>query len=375
MTFASDQNMDPGSLSGKSRHMLRMREQVFATWEAAVRREVKGAATLLQPILINTLPVFYDNIAEALTPDYPRDSATSNTTIAAAHGSERARMTSYGAEQVIQEYQLFRDTLAQVAEGNGLVFNYADWRIINRSLDAAVRESVRQFTQMHDGFREQVAAALTHDMRGPLSVIAGGAQLLERSGETEKARDIARKVLKGAQRLDQMTRELLDALSFQAGRTLPLWLSEFDVTELARDVAAQAALATDGGAACDVTGEPLRGHWCENSLRRAIENLVSNAIKYGDGTLVNIKIGATGGRLMLSVHNSGNAIPASHVGRIFEYLRRDNDNDVDGWGIGLPFVQSVAESHGGSVAVDSSPENGTTFMLDIPVDCRPFVGP
>ena len=45
-----------------------------------------------------------------------------------------------------------------------------------------------------------------------------------------------------------------------------------------------------------------------------------------------------------------------------------------GWGIGLPFVKAVGESHGGSVSVDSSPELGTTFLIDIPVDCRPFVG-
>jgi nitrogen-specific signal transduction histidine kinase len=41
--------------------------------------------------------------------------------------------------------------------------------------------------------------------------------------------------------------------------------------------------------------------------------------------------------------------------------------------MGLPFVKSVAESHGGSVAVDSSAATGTTFIIDIPVDCRPFV--
>jgi signal transduction histidine kinase len=55
-------------------------------------------------------------------------------------------------------------------------------------------------------------------------------------------------------------------------------------------------------------------------------------------------------------------------------LQREAARDAKGWGIGLPFVRNVAESHGGSVAVDSSPATGTTFLIDVPVDCRPFVG-
>ena len=77
---------------------------------------------------------------------------------------------------------------------------------------------------------------------------------------------------------------------------------------------------------------------------------------------------------MLSVHNSGSTIPSASRDRIFEYLRREDSGKASGWGIGLPFVRSVAQSHGGSVVVDSSPETGTTFTIDIPLDSRPFVG-
>lgn len=371
MSFASDQNLHADTLSDKSQRILAIREDVFAEWERRVRQEVKGAATILRPILINTLPVFYDNIAQSLTPDYPREVATSSNTIASAHGGERARMTSYGVEQVIHEYQLFREALAANAERKGIEFGHADWRVINASIDAAVRESVRQFTEMHEGFRHQVAASLTHDMRTPLSVISNGAQVLTLKPDHAKTRDMAERILTGVRRLDEMTIELLDILSFHRGQKLPLSLTEFDLLPLADDVAAQASIGQPGR--CVVFGELLHGYWCENSLRRALENLVANAIKYGSDDTVTIKFAATGGRLMLSVHNAGNAIPGSRVGRIFDYLRRDNDTDVAGWGIGLPFVQNVAESHGGSVAVDSSPETGTTFMIDIPVDCRPFV--
>lgn len=78
---------------------------------------------------------------------------------------------------------------------------------------------------------------------------------------------------------------------------------------------------------------------------------------------------------MLSVHNEGNPVPEEERERIFKYLRRAaSPLSAIGWGIGLPFVKAVVESHGGSVCVDSSAETGTTFIVDIPVDARPFAG-
>lgn len=77
---------------------------------------------------------------------------------------------------------------------------------------------------------------------------------------------------------------------------------------------------------------------------------------------------------MLSVHNKGNPTLMDPHNRIFDYLMREGHADSrPGWGIGLQFVKTMAESHGGSVMVDSSPENGTTFLINVLMDCRPFV--
>lgn len=79
--------------------------------------------------------------------------------------------------------------------------------------------------------------------------------------------------------------------------------------------------------------------------------------------------------MLLSVHNEGEAIPPDQVEAVFQVFRRAQaakDGDQQGWGIGLPYVRSVAESHGGSIDVDSSADRGTTFTIDIPLDARPF---
>jgi signal transduction histidine kinase len=124
-----------------------------------------------------------------------------------------------------------------------------------------------------------------------------------------------------------------------------------------------------------VSGSPVIGWWNESALRRALENLALNAVKYGDGKEVSVNVAQTHGRVIISVHNCGNPIPDGQRKDIFEYLNRGEESGKIGWGIGLPFVQEVAKRHGGTVVLDSSEQAGTTFTLDIPIDGREFNDP
>ena len=111
-------------------------------------------------------------------------------------------------------------------------------------------------------------------------------------------------------------------------------------------------------------------------MKRALENLVGNAVKYGaPDKQIRIKIDEMHERLLLSVHNEGNPIPPEELEDIFQIFQRAiaaKESKKQGWGIGLPYVREVAESHGGSIGVDSADERGTTFLIDIPVDARPY---
>jgi signal transduction histidine kinase len=208
-------------------------------------------------------------------------------------------------------------------------------------------------------------------MRAPLAVIATGAQLIALTDDIAVARRSGDKIQRHAARLETMMGELLDALTVAREELPPLAMSAFDMRELAREVARQ--FGENGGGPFTVAGDGVEGHWCAPAMRRALENLVTNAVKYGAPGEVRIRTATSRGRLSLSVHNAGPAIPADRRDRIFGYLFRYGGPGTVGWGIGLPFVRDVAESHGGSVTVDSSDEDGTTFTIDIPVDGRPFV--
>lgn len=373
MAFATDQNLDGSGLSSFSLRLLALREQVLAHWERRTRGNVDLARGLPHPILINTLPAFYDNLAEALTPEYPRAGAGDNANIAEVHGDERARMTGYGPEQVIHEYQLFRDAFIDVLAANAVELDQAQWAVFQASIDRAMREAVRHLTQVHQSLRHRTAAALSHDMRGPLSVIINGANVLALRADADQANRLtAARILENGQRLNGMVEELLEALSFDPQHAVPLAIEHTDLWRIADAVCR--AINAGGAARCTLTGEQVTGYWCPNALRRALENLTGNAIKYGDGGLINIHLAQAHERVMLSVHNDGATIPSANRDRIFEYLRRDDSAKTSGWGIGLPFVRSVAQSHGGSVLVDSAPETGTTFTIDMPLDSRPYAG-
>jgi signal transduction histidine kinase len=128
-------------------------------------------------------------------------------------------MTSHGAEQIVHEYQIFREVFSRVAESRGLSFSRAERGIVNASIDHAVREAVKEFSAMHGTMRQRVAASLSHDMRNPLSVIVNGAQVLTLGTSAEKGRGLAGRILDSGRRLGEMIEELLDVLSSQQGKT------------------------------------------------------------------------------------------------------------------------------------------------------------
>lgn len=372
MTLATDQHPNADGLSATGKKFVALRNATLARWEREIRSRIDGADELRSPVLTNTIPAFFDNIAEALSPGHSRRDATSNTNAAAVHGGERARMTSFGPDQVIHEYQILRESIAVEVVGK-VELTSDDWAIIDRSINRAVREAVREFVSIQDDLRRKLAAALSHDMRTPLAVILNGAEVVQIAPDLDMAKRAAAKIAGNATRLKDMMEELLDALTSKGGEQLPLNLSPFDIVDLVDDVSS--AYRQPGTVALQTFLEPVQGFWCRGTMRRALENLINNALKYGDGGIVSIKATQIRGRLLLSVHNTGPHIPKERHGAIFDYLTRENADSSVGWGVGLPFVKRVAESHGGSVAVDSSVDTGTTFLIDIPVDCRPYVIP
>jgi signal transduction histidine kinase len=319
--------------------MQDLREAVFAEWEKRVCTSIKGAGALPYPILINTFPTLYDNLAEALSPDYPRTSAGVVTpSVAMEHGGERARLTHYDAPTILSEYQILRSTIIDVLKQHDVAINDDEMHILSSSFDACIRESVAAFTLAQSAFREQVVATIAHDLRMPLAAASMVTQLIPRIRGFEKIDCLANKIDDNLIRIDQMIKDLLDTVMFQRGERLALHLCHFDIVELVSEVGEQATAVY--GPRFEMTGSSIWGWWGRDAIKRALENLIGNAVKYGArDTPIRITCNEYHERLLLSVHNHGDPIPPDGVETLFQVFRRakaEKEGQQQGWGIGLP---------------------------------------
>ena len=124
------------------------------------------------------------------------------------------------------------------------------------------------------------------------------------------------------------------------------------------------------GKVCDAGGRSV----CvdEHLLNQVIENLVSNAVKFGDRDgAIDLALGTSASLAILRISNTGHPIAAEDQGRMFErFFRGDKarTRDIDGSGLGLSRAREIARAHGGELALERSDEHTTTFALMLPLD-------
>lgn len=365
-----------------AKSLYRRRESILNEWVEKVQRHVRTADKLESPIIVNTLPLFLERLAEALCEECTRETATESSNFAQEHGSERARVTNFGPDEIIEEYKLLRKTIIdQIKQDTKLTER--DYEVIQKSFDKAVQDSMTAYFLVHSRLREQFVATMTHDLRNPLGAIRLSADLIRRTLKSknpedvvEMVEDLAGRILNSAKRADRMIQDMLDASVIQFGEKMSMTLSECNIQDIVRDAIGDRTEADH--ARIRFIGKDVRGHWDADAFQRSVENLIGNAFKYGDEKApITVKIESLHDRVMVSVHNEGNPIPAEHFESLFQAFRRAESAKTSGkkgWGIGLALARSTAERMGGSLGVDSSNERGTTFTIDVPCDARPFIG-
>ena len=229
-------------------------------------------------------------------------------------------------------------------------------------------------SSMRNAFRETIAsrqhaermlAIVSHDVRNPLGTVRLAVELSADAPEPRQ-RELRAMMLRNLTHADQMIQSLLDIASIRAGKTLPL---AFRPCDLAVEVRAMVAESQIGSRVEIDAKEPILGRWSVLGIRRALDNLIANAVKYGapDGP-IEVRLERRGEHARLSVHNDGAPIPESSRAKIFEPFERVHaPEDIAGWGLGLSLVRAIAEAHGGTISLESAPQRGTTFTLDLPI--------
>lgn len=353
-------------MNARTQKLMDVKEQVFTSWVNLVRAHVSKAQKLPEPLLIDTLPAFYDALVDVATGRAP---AYRSSTLALEHGSERARLTHFDSQSIVQEFQLFRQIVFSTWDQLTVGLSLAEMASVNHAIDQAIAESISGFVMIEERFRSQFFSALAHDMRTPLATAAMAVEMIAQSDDRERIQTMVGIANKQHNLLSQMIVDLLDTVVAASGADISPQFKPADMLAIANEVAEAAQLAF--ARTVLVRGESIKGSWCEASIRRALDNLVNNAIKYGTGdTEVVVDLAQFHGRCIVSVENTGAPIPTEQQETIFQLFRRREQAlqpNTIGWGIGLPFVRSVAEQHGGSIGITST-DTKTTFIFDIPLD-------
>ncbi|MBC7714725.1 MAG: PAS domain S-box protein [Rhizobacter sp.] len=225
-------------------------------------------------------------------------------------------------------------------------------------------------TKINQETSERFVTSLTHDMRTPLTIIRMSTQLIEKHlDDREAIHKLTETIFKNISRTDDMINDLLNATKIRAGHKIAVKMELCDACEIAGKTAEE--LSEIHGPRFILTSEAHgTGVWSSAGIKRIIENLCNNAIKYGDASSpINIKINVDESSLKIEVHNWGEIINPNDTQNLFEYLQRTasaQSSDKTGWGIGLTIVKGMAESHGGYVSVSSTKEAGTTFTVILP---------
>lgn len=224
--------------------------------------------------------------------------------------------------------------------------------------------------------RRDFVANVSHELKTPITAITGSVEtLLDGAVEDqEDQRRFLNMIARHADRLNSLTEDLLSLsrLESEADRSDEKCVRSSiagiieSATQACREVSKARRVTVTTQCAADLEAELN-----PTQIEQAITNLIDNALKASDpDSTVSVQADMVGNEIVIAVEDRGYGIPAQHLPRLFERfyrVDRARSREAGGTGLGLAIVKHIALNHGGRVTVDSSPGNGSTFRMHLPL--------
>ncbi|MFA0965003.1 sensor histidine kinase [Roseivirga sp. BDSF3-8] len=348
-------------------------EEILATWEVNVIEKINASRHTNRIILHDQLPNMVVDIADILQRHQSADEISNDEKFkeiinnSNIHGRHRATSKEYTIDQLIHEYIIFHRTLTLLLREND-AFDVNTSDLLKYILETAILRSATSFNDSLREMQETLMATLAHDLRNPLSTAYSLLQIMEIEDDPEKMDSLRKMATNNLRKTIKLTEGLMDAVTIKAGEGMMLEFNEIDIAEEVQTVYKEAKAIYDFDIRLERPERAVNGILDGAAIRRLLENLLTNAIKYGDMSRpVTISLEDMEDKIRLSVHNFGNPIPADKQESIFIFLHqmeKGSDRNVyTSWGMGLTLVKIVAESHGGDSEVTSNEKDGTRFSF------------
>jgi signal transduction histidine kinase len=231
----------------------------------------------------------------------------------------------------------------------------------------------RRVEELHrlSALRADFVSLVSHELRSPMAAVIGAARTLQDRWRalTEEQRDAFLTLIGNeTNRLAVLVGDVLDTSRIEAG-TFSYTFGEVDLMRLIDDAVATAQVGQDAVRVRSIVSGVLPPvHGDRERLRQVLTNLIDNAVKYSqDGGEVEVAASSEDGVVRISVADDGPGIPHDQQRLIFEKFGRATGPGAakPGSGLGLFIARSIAEAHGGSLGVESTPPAGATFTLTL----------
>ena len=283
-------------------------------------------------------------------------------------GGEVVGTVSFGKD--ITERKQAEEALLRAKEE--LEIRVAERTLELRGTNERLRLELAERTRAEQ-FREDYVHTISHDLRNPLAIIRGQAQLLQRMLEQEALGGLQQHsvaaIITSAGRMNAMIQDLVDSARLESGQ-LPLDRRPLDLVSFVRELKARLAGAVAAerlrllapGSLPAVAADPDR-------LERILMNLIMNALKYSPppGEVL-IRVAVSAREVVTAIADRGAGIAPEDLPHIFHrFYRATGARQAEGLGLGLYITKMLVEAHGGRIWVESELGKGSTFYFTLPV--------
>jgi two-component system, OmpR family, sensor kinase len=223
--------------------------------------------------------------------------------------------------------------------------------------------------------RDEFLAIAAHELRNPMTPIAAWVELLLGLARREPSR-ISPQMLHGLERLETLVEAyvrrattFLDVSRINS-QNLQLTFTELNLSSLVREtVTAMVPAAENAGCRVSLAiQQSVTGSLDRTAVEQIVENILSNAIRYGAGQPIAVTLSSNAGTSQLTVRDQGMGISEADQARIFDQFQRaKTDNTSGGFGVGLWITRQLVLAMGGDISVTSELGSGSTFTVVLPL--------
>jgi signal transduction histidine kinase len=250
------------------------------------------------------------------------------------------------------------------------------------ALDVTEQNQVRQEMERLNRLKDEFLSLASHELRTPLTSIKGNAEILQRNlkrsskeedqitgiGQTQHILD---SIIHQVKRLTGIINEMLDITRIHSEQFELKSRRNVNIVELVRQVVEQHNVTTDHPITLETQQEEVQVNCDEARIEQVLSNLISNAIKYSPAEKpVVVRIERTGDEVIVAVRDEGHGMSEEQQAHVFErfYRAHSEENDtVEGLGLGLYIAHEIITQHGGRICVESEPGKGSAFYFSLPL--------